>query len=131
MSTLPALASSGTMRQATDGVRICGAPMIVGTGPDPGADASSRAAVGADHEHLGLSKGADEERAVRVRDDVAEIAIERQGPGRGAARRGQRHELAPRAGHVHLVRVLLVGEPARRRADRPAGAHGPRASDRW
>ena len=36
MTTLPAVWSSATIRHATDGVRICGRPMIVGTIPDPG-----------------------------------------------------------------------------------------------
>ena len=36
MTTLLALASSATMRHATDGVRCCGSPISDGTMPDPG-----------------------------------------------------------------------------------------------
>ena len=55
-----------------------------------------------------------------VDDDVAQIARQRDGADGGAAGRRQADQLAVRAGDVHEVGRRVVGDAARRRADRAA-----------
>ena len=99
--------------------------MIVGTIPDPGCIRAVTVPRAPTTSTSAFRKCAHQQRATRAHDHVAQIAIERQRPRRGPARRGQRHQLAARAGHVDLVAVLLIGDPARRRADRLSRGERP------
>ena len=74
-------------------------------------------AVRFDRQQLGAAEAADAQ-ARAVDDDVAQIAIEAQRARCGAAGGRQADQLAVGAGDMHQVAGRVVGEAARRRADR-------------